>query len=191
MSRQTIHKTVLAFVLVTLGIAFRTVWHTGDNVEFVTTAALLSGAYLGLGFSIAVPLVTMAVSDFIIGNTNIFIFTWSAYLLIGIFGRWGLGDKNLEFRIKNHKLAGKLIKATGFGAGASLWFYLWTNFGVWLLDSSGMYPKTLGGLWESYWYGLPFLKLNLLGNLFFVPLSFFIAEKLKNLNIGLWGKLAV
>lgn len=73
----------------------------------------------------------------------------------------------------------RILQATGLGVGASLWFYLWTNFGVWLLDSWGMYPKTLAGLLESYWYGLPFLKLNLLGNFIFVPLSFTCVEILK------------
>lgn len=183
MKKINSRKIILAIILVLLGIAFRTIWHLGDNVEFVTAASLLAGFYLGFRYSIAVPLFIMLISDLIIGNTNIFIFTWSAYLVIGYVGYLS--------HLKDFSRKAKILEAAGFGVIASLWFYLWTNFGVWFLGDEGMYPKTFTGLIESYWYGLPFLKSNLLGNLFFVPLSFFIVEKLKNLNIGLLKKFAV
>lgn len=175
------NKIIFAVVLVTLGIAFRTIWHPGDNIEFVTAASLLSGAYLGAGWGAIVPLAVMMITDRILGNSSIFIFTWSAYVVIGIAGYLshlgGLRSKS--------KIPGALF----LGIAAGLWFYLWTNFGVWLLDSFGMYPKTLSGLLQAYWYGLPFLKMNLLGNLVFVPLSFFIVEKAKSLQPGFWKKL--
>ncbi|MBI3380187.1 hypothetical protein HY029_05520 [Candidatus Gottesmanbacteria bacterium] len=183
MKRKNTHRIILAVILIALGVAFRTIWHLGDNVEFVTTASLLAGSYLGFGFSIAVPFFVMFISDLIIGNTNIFIFTWSAYLLIGYFGYLS--------HLKDLKGRSKVLEAGKLGIIASLWFYFWTNFGVWFLDSRGMYPKTFIGLLESYWYGLPFLKFTLLGNLLFVPVSFFIVEKLKNLNIGLFKNFAV
>jgi len=63
--------------------------------------------------------------------------------------------------------------STLFTIPSSIFFYLWTNFGVWY---QGWYPPTLSGLAESYVMGLPFLKFNLVGNLIFVPLGFgFIA----------------
>lgn len=176
-------RFIFALLLIILGIAFRTVWHPGENIEFVTSASLLAGGYLGLGASIAVPLAIMFISDLIIGNTNIFIFTWSAYLFIGCLGYFG--------RLSNLKRGAKILRAAGLGVTASLWFYLWTNFGVWFLDSWGMYPKTLTGLLQSYFYGLPFLKLNLLGNLFFVPLSFFVVEKAKSFKFSFLKKIAV
>lgn len=168
-------KLIYSLLLIAIGVSFRTIWHVGDNIEFVTTSALLAGAYLGLKASIAVPLAIMIISDLLLGNTNIFIFTWSAYLFIGVLGYLS--------HLSGQKGRSKIKLATGLGVVASLWFYLWTNFGVWLLDSWGMYPKTAVGLIQAYWYGLPFLKLNLLGNLFFVPLSFFIVEKLVDIKI--------
>lgn len=176
-------RFIFAGILVGLGIAVRTIWHPAENVEFVTSGALLAGAYLGLRASIAVPLATMIISDLLIGNTNIFIFTWSGYLCIGVLGYLS--------RLSDLKGRSKILRATGLGVIASLWFYLWTNFGVWILDSWGMYQKTLAGLSQSYWYGLPFLKLNLLGNLFFVPVSFFIVEKAKSLKFNFLKKLAI
>lgn len=179
MSNNAKNKMLFATVLIILGILFRTVWHLGDNVEFVTSATLIASAYLGLRFSILVPFMIMALSDLIIGNTNIFIFTWSGYLFIGFLS-------NLS-NLGNLRGGTKILVATGLGILASLWFYLWTNFGVWLLDSFGMYPKTLTGLIDAYIMGIPFLKYNLYGNLVLVPASFLIAEAVK-LFFGNWHK---
>lgn len=165
-------KFILAGILIILGIASRTIWHLGENVEFVTASALLAASYLGIRWAMGVPLVIMMITDLLIGNTNIFLFTWSGYLFIGCLGYLS--------HLSDLKSGKKILKATGVGIIAGLWFFLWTNFGVWLLDSWGMYPKTINGLIQAYWYGLPFLKLNLLGNLLFVPLSFLVVEKVKS-----------
>ncbi|MBI4999279.1 hypothetical protein HZB97_00725 [Candidatus Gottesmanbacteria bacterium] len=155
-----------AIILISPGVLFRTLWHIAPNVEFVTAASLLAAAYLGRKYAVLVPFVIMVITDTLIGNTNIFIFTWSAFLIIGLAGL-------VLRRLKGIKLVGG---ATAMGATSALFFYLYTNFGVWLLDSWGMYSRDLSGLLNAYIMGLPFLKLNLLGNLFFVPVSFGIVE---------------
>lgn len=159
-------KPLIAVLLVLVAFLFRTIWHIAPNVEFVTTASLLAATFLGRKYAVMVPLATMFVSDAVIGNNSIFIFTWSAYIFIGLGG--------LMLRsLKSHPK--KLILASSFQSLASaVFFYLYTNFGVWLLWR-GMYPKTLGGLLDCYLMGLPFLKLNLLGNLFLTPLGFAIS----------------
>lgn len=161
-------KIIFAVLLISLGILFRTLWHVGPNIEFVTAATLLSTVYLGRKYSILVPLIIMVISDFIIGNTSIFVFTWSAYILIGLLSR-------------NSK---SVLKQTGQGILAGLFFYLWTNFGVWALDSFGMYSKDLSGLVRTYVMGLPFLRFNLIGNLVFISTSFWIVEKVKSINFA-------
>lgn len=173
------NKILFAAILIVLGILFRTVWHLGDNVEFVTTASLLASVYLGFRYAILVPFLIMMITDLVIGNTNIFIFTWSAYIIIGLFGYIGLGSSKAGFR-------NRILQVTGMGFTASLWFYIWTNFGVWLLDSGLMYPKTMAGLFDSYILGIPFFKYNLIGNLVLVPTSFILIEtcKLFFLNRG-------
>jgi len=174
---KSAYKPLIASILILLGILFRTVFHLGENVEFVTSAALLAGSYLGLGWAVSVPIVTMIISDFIIGNTTIFLFTWSAYAVIGVAGYMMLKYQisNIRYQIFTQSIQ-RIAKATFMGIGAAFWFYLWTNFGVWLLDSWGMYPKTFLGLLQSYAMGVPFLKLNLLGNMMLVPLSFGLVE---------------
>lgn len=161
-------EIIFATLLIFLGVLFRTSWRLGPNVEFVTSAALLAGAYLGKKWAVFIPLSIMAISDLLLGNTNIFLFTWSAYLFIGYLGNLG--------HLDNLKIKTKILHATGLGVIASIWFFLWTNFGVWLLDSWGMYPKTLSGLIDAYIMGLPFLKYNLIGNLILVPSSFACME---------------
>lgn len=165
-------KIFFAFLIIALGVLFRTKWHIWPNVEFVTAATMLSAVYLGRRWGIIVPLIIMGISDYVIGNTNIFIFTWSAYVLIGIFSK-----KFMAFgKIKSAVIASSI-------------FYVWTNFGVWVLDSFGMYSKDLPGLLRSYYMGLPFLRFNLIGNIFFVSVSFWIVETLKNINFA--GKMGI
>lgn len=180
-------RVLIAFILIVLGILFRTVWKVGDNFEFVTSAALLSGSYLGIGWAIAVPITIMMITDLMFGNTNIFIFTWSAYALIGVLGWFVLRMQKSKIKNQNENVKIKinyLLKATGLGVISSIVFFIWTNFGVWLLDSWSMYPKTITGLFDAYIMGLPFLKSNLLGNLFFVPLSFSFFELVKSFKLN-------
>lgn len=156
-----IKKILAAVGLVTLGVLGRTVFDLPPNVELVTLSTFFASIYLGGIFSFLVPLGIMVISDSIIGNTQIFIFTWSAYTAIGL-------SSLVLRRFKNNNV--NLVSApTLFTVPSSLFFYLWTNFGVWY---QGWYPPTLAGLLDSYIMGLPFLKFNLVGNLIFVSLGF-------------------
>lgn len=156
-------KLVFFIFLVILGILGRTVWHIGVNVEFVSMGAILAGFYLGRRYSVLAPFLVMMITDKIIGNSNIYLFTWSGYILIGLGASLG---KSLFQRMEGRR---KILAGLGGGVLASVFFYLWSNFGVWFLDSWGMYSRDLGGLFNCYYMGLPFLKNNLLGNLLFVP----------------------
>lgn len=142
----------------------------GPNVELITLVTFIAGFYLGKKFSLMIPLLVLAISDIFLGNTNIMLFTWSAYLLIGIISQIG------QIRVIRQSSIRRIFMATGGGVVASLWFYLWTNFGVWFLDSWGMYPGTFTGLINCYLNGLPFLKNQLLGNLIFIPAGFLAIE---------------
>jgi hypothetical protein len=111
-----------------------------------------------------VPFAVVAVSDAVLGNTQIMWFTWSAWAVVGLGAIFA----------RNLRGPARYAAALGVGVGGSLWFFAWTNFGVWLMD--GMYPATLDGLLASYVAGLPFLRTMLLGNLVLVPLVAVIAS---------------
>ncbi|MBI2617705.1 hypothetical protein HYW55_06230 [Candidatus Gottesmanbacteria bacterium] len=152
----------LALFLILTGIFFRTIWHIGPNVEFLTTASFLSSYYLSKKWAIIVPLATIVASDIVLGNTLIFLFTWSGYVGIGL----------LASLVKNIRRVVPIVSGLGFVIVSALWFYLWTNFGVWLLDSFGMYDNTLSGLINSYIAGFPFLRAHIIGSIMFLTLSF-------------------
>ena len=159
---MTKEKILISLSLVFSGAAariFMVEFFQVPNFEIVTALALIAGAFLGGAFFFIIPLGIISISDIYLGNTSILIFTWSAFIIIGFFG-WLL-RKNRAFNCSF------VAKMTAAGVISSLFFYLYTNFGWWLL--SNMYPPTLGGLMHCYVAGLPFLKNTLLGNLFFVP----------------------
>lgn len=156
-------RFILAVMLVALGVGGRLIriyYFPGlYNVEPFTAMSLLAGAMLGGGYALTVPLSMVALSDMVIGNQPIMIFTWSAWAAIGVLGMVLRKRKSPSVRFS--------LELTGMGIVASLLFYLWTNFGVWLID--GIYPHTFAGLMQSYIMGLPFLKNQIYGNLVIVP----------------------
>jgi len=156
-------KFLAAFLLIFLGVAgriFIVEFVQIPNLEIITSFSLIAGAMLGGIFTFLVPLSIIAITDMYLGNAIILIFTWSAFAVIGIFGWFLRKRKKINYRF--------IVEMTGMGIFSSLFFYLYTNFGWWLLTN--IYPHTWQGLIQCYFMGLPFLKTNLLGNLFFVPI---------------------
>lgn len=154
---------ILAVVLIGVGVVGRLVriYYLPElyNVEPFTAMSLLAGSMLGGGYALTVPLSMVAVSDMVIGNTSIMFFTWSAWAIIGLLGT--------VLRKRKAPTAVFSLWLTGVGVVSSFFFFLWTNFGVWLVD--GMYPHTFHGLMQSYVMGLPFLRNDIFGNLVIVP----------------------
>ncbi|HUW72057.1 MAG TPA: DUF6580 family putative transport protein [Candidatus Humimicrobiaceae bacterium] len=126
------------------------------NLEAVTAISLLSSSFLGGFFAPLIPLLIIFLSDFYFGNVSVYFFTWSVFVLIGIFGIFFKRDSRHYF-----------LKISGGGILSVLFFYLWTNFGWWL--TFGMYPMNFQGLITSYIAGLPFLKNQLASVLIFTP----------------------
>jgi len=156
-----------ATLLIILSVLFRTVWHLGANIEFVTTATLLASWYLGSRWAFAVSFTSIVVSDFFLGNSTIYLFTWSAFLLIaGI----GTGAK-YALRFERLGFVGKLVGGVGTGMVSGVFFYLFTNFGVWYLDGWNMYTNDLAGIMKAYLMGLPFLRYTLMGTIGFMTVS--------------------
>ncbi|MBU0613082.1 hypothetical protein KKB10_03625 [Patescibacteria group bacterium] len=154
-------KLSFAILLVTFGTLGRYLLLDFPNIETMTTTALLAGAMLGGGYALAIPLLSVAVFDIFYGNSSILLFTWSAWAIIGLIGLVLKGRK-----MKTLKFTASM---TGLGMASSLLFYFWTNFGVWLVGS--FYPRTVEGLISSYIAGIPFLKMQLIGNLIVVPIA--------------------
>ena len=122
-----------------------------DLFFIVAVISLLSGILLGGYYTFIVPIVTMIISDLIIGNNWIVLFTWSGFVVIGLIG--------YLLKIKNCLKIKRTPTILGAGIGGILFYDLWTNFGTWL---GGWYPQTTDGLILCYTYALPFMFWHLL-----------------------------
>ena len=149
-----------ALLLVVVAVGERVWWDLGPNIELVTMAMILAASYLGKNWAMGVVLVSMGISDLMLGNSNIWLFTWSGFLIPVLWMNKEPG----------------VVKGVGMGLGANLFFYAWTNFGVWLLDSWGMYSNDVSGLINAYINGLPFLKLQVFSTLLFLPAALVVME---------------
>lgn len=121
-----------------------------DLFFVVAVVAIISGLLLGGYYTFIVPISVMVVSDLILGNTWILLFTWSGFAIIGLIG---------YILKKKHSLSLKKVPTViGAGIGGVLIYDLWTNFGCWL----GWYPHTLSGLTICYTVAIPFMLWHLL-----------------------------
>ena len=155
-----IEKTnMIPLFLVILGILLRLLPHI-PNFAPITATALFGGVYLNKKYALTLPLLIMAVSDYLINPVNMFhsttFFVWGSFLISGLIGLW----------VRKHNKPGFVLGASLI---ASLQFFLITNFGVWAM---GMYSRDFYGLLQSYIMGVPFYRYTLLGDLFYTTVIF-------------------
>ena len=103
---------------------------------------------LGLRY-LPVLLVSFAITDLIIGFHSTIFFTWGSVIFIGFMSRYL--NNTLQTRI------------TGALLGAFI-FYLFTNFGVWIL---GSYGYNFNGFLLCYTLALPFFAYSIISTLIF------------------------
>ena len=155
-------KIFIAIMLIILGVVGRFVFieYIGiPNFEMITTLSLIAGIYLGGMYIAIVPLSVIFISDLIIGNNFILLFTWSAFLFISLAG----------YLFRNKIKKNIIIGSISVSLLSSIFFYLYTNFGWWIM--LGMYEHTLSGLLRCYYMALPFFRNSLVGNLILVPIG--------------------
>jgi len=150
--KRKIFEMGVFVLLVGLGVATRVLPHE-PNVTAVVAISLFAGFFMRrASFAIGVPLVSMLISDVVLGaydyRTMALVY---ASLLAPIFYRAVL-KKRLS------------LSTVGAGVlGSSTLFFVVTNFAVWLF--SGMYSHDLAGLGECYVAAIPFFRNGLLGDL--------------------------
>ena len=170
-------KKILIFLsLLAVAVIERLWFDLGPNVELIMVASILASMYLGRKWGVALALIALAMTDLVIGNTMIMVFTWSAFALIAFGGKL----------LKNFRGNKQILASGGYGLVSALWFYFYTNFGVWLITP--MYEKSWSGLIMCYTMALPFLRIHAVssGLLIVGSLSIIkIIESLKNLGTQL------
>ena len=156
------NKFFIAFALVTVSVIGRIIPHPW-NMTPVIGATIFAGVILGKRWALAIPLISMLVSDMFIGfyNWKFMAAVYGAMLLIG-FASYVSKDKNGTVVFVSRPIV------------SSLFFFLTTNAVVCFFGT--MYPHTGAGLIASYISGLPFFGRDVLGNLLYVSMFFGMYE---------------
>ena len=114
------------------------------NFTPIIAASILGGFFFQrLEITIAVIFSSLFLTDLVLGLYSSMAFVYTSLVLIII-----LSNKMSKFL----NLKTLLI----FGLAGATIFFIFSNFGVWLL--SGLYPKNMSGLIECYIMAIPFFK---------------------------------
>jgi hypothetical protein len=113
-------------------------------------------------FGIAIPISAMVVSDVIIGFNFFQLLIYFTIFTIALVS---------PMQKKNYTILGFMA------LGASLWFFILTNFAVWSFYN--YYPKTIEGLFTCYTLALPFFKNTLISTCLFTGLIVFLLKYLE------------
>jgi hypothetical protein len=157
---------MLAILFVVFAVGFRFLPHPLAFTP-VAAALLYFGARMPRKY-LWLPVALLAASDVILTKVvygyalpaDTFV-SWAWYLAIVLFG--GVLAIN-----------SKPWRVLGAALGASVSFFIISNFGVWAAWT--MYPKTWSGLMAAYVAGLPFFRNDLAGDLFFTAVFFGIGH---------------
>lgn len=155
---KTRTKILLALLLIAFGFAGRMLPHAWNFTPLIAIS-LFAGAYLGRRYVIALPIITMLLSDIFLGfyNAGVMLTVYTSIILAGLIGTYLSSQKNL----------GRLTLAT---LSSSTLFFLTTNTAVWAFGT--MYEKSLTGLLASYTAGIPFFRNMIVGDIWFTLVLF-------------------
>jgi hypothetical protein len=110
------YPLAIAVCLILLGITLRILPHPA-NFAPIAAISIFGGAVLPKRAAIWVPLIAMILSDAIIGFYSLMPLIWACYLLIALASsRW----------------LGSVFTGVTLTVLSSLFFFIVTNFGVWL-----------------------------------------------------------
>jgi hypothetical protein len=132
------------------------------NFTPVVGIALFSGVYFNKKWAFIIPIISMLISDTILGFHSGMIWVYGSFALITLIG----------LSLKSNKKPGFIIASS---IVSSIIFFVITNFGVWL---TGYYGLTMNGLIQCYTMAIPFFRNSLAGDLIYTVLMFGIYELL-------------
>ena len=153
--QKDMHKKKLVLLYIIVGVVGRLIPHPA-NFTPVTNLCLFSGSKLRKRYALPLMFVLLALSDMLLAHFKGYpVFSsWTFFSYTG-FAAMILFSSTLSNNPSTKKLLGCVLSFT-------VLFWLWTNFGVWLM---GYYSHTLAGLGACYIAALPFLRNALVGNL--------------------------
>ena len=169
-TRSSIAGPIVLAVMILLAALSRLLPHP-PNFSPIEAVALFGGAYFAKrAWAVAVPLIAMAISDFVLGLVNGGVYLdyflnahfLSIYACIALCTLLGFG---LRARVNGPRVL-------GYSLLGSVVFFLVTNFAVWTTANPTLAPACASSLGACYVAGLPFFQWTLLGTLFYSAILF-------------------
>ncbi|MEK6775222.1 MAG: DUF6580 family putative transport protein [Bdellovibrionota bacterium] len=172
---MTQSKLIFLVGLMCVGILSRWIPHPMNFTAVGAIALLIGSTYRMRWVSLVLPMLILFLSDLVLGLHSTMIYVYSAFLISILMGQ--LIPK------QNYFQKSQAVKILGLSLSSSLIFFVITNFGVWI--SGGLYLKTFQGLVTCFVMAIPFLKNQVLGDLFFSGILFSAYELLsRRVEIG-------
>ena len=165
-----------ALILVTLTTACK--FFFGPEIAFsgfspVLAIALFSGYVFSKKEGLFVlPLLSLLLSDLFIQ----LLYQQGVFEYPGIYGgQWKNYLLLLSATLLGALIRGRSYQTLALGAlSAPTFFFLLSNFMVWLSAAETIYARSMGGLITCYTAGLPFYRNSLLGTFVFLPVILFL-----------------
>jgi hypothetical protein len=144
--------------IVGLVVISRLIPHWPNVTALGAAAILVPQWFRHNSWGLFIPIIALLISDAMLGFHSTMLFTYSALFLISAFSWLNPSDRSKPIK-----------QIFAWAMVASVSFYLITNFGEWFVGQ--MYPRTLSGLLQCYWMGLPFLGFETLGTVFYLGVA--------------------
>ncbi len=161
--------------VVALAAALRLMPHPW-NATPIAAMALFAGVHFSnRKIAFLVPLLAMFISDLVLGWHSLVGVVYGCFAVTVWLGQWVRRDLSV-------------LRVASASLGASMLFFLVTNFAVWL--TSGLYSQTGAGLSACFVAASPFFRHTLLGDLAYTAL-FFGAFHLSQLRFPVLRESAV
>ncbi len=124
-------------------------------------------------FAISITLVAMFFTDIIVGFHPYMLVIYLTIASISLLSP-------IKRKLKNFMI---------FSIFASLWFFIITNFAVWL--AWDYYPKSIEGLISCYVLAIPFFINTLISSILFTTILFYLYRPLEILNYKFQNSLSL
>lgn len=162
MSKKSIYIITAFIVLAALS---RLLPHA-TNFTPIGAIALFGAAYFtDKKWALIVPLTALWISDLLLNNIMYSSyydgFAWFSSGFLYVYGAFAMVVV-LGYYLLKKVTVGRVL---GGAIGASVLFYIVSNFGVWV--SSPIYPMTMEGLISCYVAAIPFFHYTLAGNIIY------------------------
>lgn len=151
------YNFVKTIIILSAIVLLRVIPHVANNVPlFALFAILINSSKITIKKLFLFSFISIFISDCLLKIFyhypifgNYCLFTYSGFSLV-IFLQAYLIKKKIGLMLNS--------------VSVTLIYWLWTNFGVWLVDA--VYPLTVQGFIECYTLALPFLQYSILANVF-------------------------